>query len=341
MNSRTLIASILVALLAIASPVFASEITGTLTSGTGSTVPPNVGDRIVCFVFNDLNVFGSPIPHLTAADCPSAPSSGSGTLKIMKIVVGGAAQPSDFSMHIETGGSDISGSPQPGSASGTSYISLAPGSYTVSESGGPTNYSASFSGNCNGSGFVVVPTGMTLSCTITNTFSSGSGGGGDMNTTNGSLSGTVSSPSSSGGGSSGGLSGTVTSSPGGSLSGTVVAPSSGDGSSGTLSGTVVAPSSAGGGGGGGSSGNGGGGGGGGGVISGPLSVGYQVGGGGGGGGGTGGESAPGSVLGASTNVPNLPNTGAGGSASQTMFVLAFSAITSLFCMTYLVRRFRW
>src|SRR5665647_1847936 len=83
------------------------------------------GGDIVCFVFSTLNVFGEPIPQLDASGCPSAPPFGSGTLKVMKTVIGGAALPSDFSIHVKSGGDDIGsgpwGSPQPGSASGTSY----------------------------------------------------------------------------------------------------------------------------------------------------------------------------------------------------------------------------
>src|SRR5262249_25899638 len=62
------------------------------------------------------------------------------------------------------------GSPQPGSATGTSYSDLAAGAYTVSESGGPAGYTASFSGDCDQTGAVTLTAGDAKTCTITNTF---------------------------------------------------------------------------------------------------------------------------------------------------------------------------
>ena len=115
------------------------------------------------------------------------------------------------------------------------------------------------------------------------------------------------------------LSGTVTMSSGGSLSGTVVSPPGG----GTLSGSVVAPPSGGGGGGGGSSGGGGGG-------NGPPIAGT----------GGGGGSPGGSVLGASTDIPNVPNAGASGNAAGNLLTLTLSALAALSGLTYLTYRLR-
>src|SRR3989344_8359410 len=127
---------------------------------------------ILCLVYSELNIFGDPIPHLTADECDAPPPAGSGTLKVVKIVAGGgSASPSDFSLHVKSGGTDVGGSPQPGSVAGTSYVGLAPGEYTVSETG-PANYTASFIGACNSSGVVTVPDSLIpVVCTITNTFS--------------------------------------------------------------------------------------------------------------------------------------------------------------------------
>ena len=275
-------------------------------------VPPHLGKTIVCFVFSDLNMFGAPIPHLTASGCPATPPAGAGTLKVVKQVAGGTALASDFDMHVTQAGTDIAGSPQPGSPSGTSYIGLAAGSYAVSESGGPSGYSASFSGDCNTAGVVSVTASSSLTCSITNTFATSTLPGGG-HTTSGSLSGTV--VASTGGS----LTGAVATSSGGTLSGTVLDPGSG-----TLSGTVVAPSSSGGGGGGGGGGS-------------SVSSGGGSGGGsstGSGGGGAGAVPA-GQVLGASTSVPGVPNTGAGGDAAQTMLILLISALMALAGISYL------
>lgn len=136
-----------------------------------SVVPLGFGSQIVCSVFTWLDAQGRPIPHLLPNGCSETPPPGSGTLKVVKQVSGGTAVPSDFSIHIKAGESDISGSPQPGSASGTAYTGFPPGSYTVSETGGPANYTASFSGACNGSGVVDIAVGDIKTCTITNTFS--------------------------------------------------------------------------------------------------------------------------------------------------------------------------
>ncbi|HVY72997.1 MAG TPA: chitobiase/beta-hexosaminidase C-terminal domain-containing protein [Candidatus Paceibacterota bacterium] len=116
----------------------------------------------------------------------------------------------------------------------------------------------------------------------------------------------------------GSLSGSVTTSSSGSLSGIVTSSPGG-----TLTGTVSAPSS--GGGGGSSSGGGGGGGGGGGVITNPPGT---------DGGSTGGGG--GVVQGTSTtDIPGIPNTGAGGNALQTLALLVVSALLALGGIRYL------
>ena len=62
----------------------------------------------------------------------------------------------------------MSGSPQPGSETGTSYT-LTSGTYVVSESGGPSGYAfTGFSGDCDSSGNVTVVAGQTKTCTLTN-----------------------------------------------------------------------------------------------------------------------------------------------------------------------------
>lgn len=137
---------------------------------SASIVEPGLGSRIVCSVFTWLDAQGHPIPHLLPNGCPITPPPGSGTITVVKQVSGGSASASDFSIHIKAGGVDINGSPQPGSSSGTAYTGFPPGSYSVSETGGPATYTASFSGACNASGVVTIAVGDILTCTITNTF---------------------------------------------------------------------------------------------------------------------------------------------------------------------------
>src|SRR3989338_5371245 len=158
----------------VAASVFFAAILATFLGNQrlayASVVPPGLGSQIVCLVFTNLNIFGAPLPHLDGGDCPSSPPAESGSLKVVKTVSGGTASPADFQIHVASGSSDISGSPQAGSSSGTSYIGISPGTYTVSESGGPENYTASFSGDCDASGIAGVASGGAATCTITNTF---------------------------------------------------------------------------------------------------------------------------------------------------------------------------
>jgi hypothetical protein len=94
-----------------------------------------------------------------------------GTLTVIKHVVndnGGTATAGDWSIHVKSGSSEVTGSPQAGSESGTSYT-LNGGTYNVSETGGPSGYAfTGFSGDCDSSGTVTVVAGQTKTCTLTN-----------------------------------------------------------------------------------------------------------------------------------------------------------------------------
>ncbi|MEY4747016.1 MAG: hypothetical protein RLZZ416_65 [Candidatus Parcubacteria bacterium] len=136
-----------------------------------SVVEPGLGSRITCSVFTWLDAQGNPIPHLLPDGCSKTPPPGGGTLTVLKQVFGGSAAPENFSIHVLSNSADISGSPQAGSASGTTYTGFPPGSYTVSETGGPANYTPTFSGACNSSGVVTIAVGDIVTCTISNTFS--------------------------------------------------------------------------------------------------------------------------------------------------------------------------
>jgi uncharacterized repeat protein (TIGR01451 family) len=93
------------------------------------------------------------------------------TLRVIKHVVndsGGTAAASAWSLHVKSGASDVTGSPQAGSETGSVYTLTDGQSYDVSETGGPAGYAATFSGDCNSSGAVTVAAGTEKTCTITN-----------------------------------------------------------------------------------------------------------------------------------------------------------------------------
>ena len=92
-----------------------------------------------------------------------------GELVVVKHVVnddGGTAQAGDFNLHVQSGGVDVSGSPQAGSETGTTY-SLAPGTYSVSEDAF-AGYDAVVGGACDEGGQVTLAAGETKTCTLTN-----------------------------------------------------------------------------------------------------------------------------------------------------------------------------
>jgi hypothetical protein len=94
------------------------------------------------------------------------------TLHVIKQVMnngGGTAIASNFILHVENSGADVSGSPAAGTvAPGTSY-SLSAGTYVVSENVS-TSYMQSFSGACNSSGSVTLFANDNKTCTITNAY---------------------------------------------------------------------------------------------------------------------------------------------------------------------------
>jgi Prealbumin-like fold domain len=93
------------------------------------------------------------------------------SLRVIKHVVndnGGTKAAGDFTLHVKSSGSDVTGSPAAGSESGTLYT-LLPGTYVVSENSPPSGYSQTgFSGDCNSGGSVTVASGESKTCTITN-----------------------------------------------------------------------------------------------------------------------------------------------------------------------------
>jgi uncharacterized repeat protein (TIGR01451 family) len=80
---------------------------------------------------------------------------------------GGSKAAGDFTIHVTTGGLDVSGSPAAGSGSGTSYT-LLPGTYKVSE-GAVSGYNLTNISGCLADGSVTLSAGQTVTCTLTNT----------------------------------------------------------------------------------------------------------------------------------------------------------------------------
>jgi hypothetical protein len=104
---------------------------------------------------------GTPSCTITNTAKPSA-------LTVKKIVVGGAAQPSDFTLTVTDTTANTVLDSSPGSSSGHAVAGGVPAGhgYTVTESGAQTsNYNESDSAACTG----IAPANGTLTCTITNT----------------------------------------------------------------------------------------------------------------------------------------------------------------------------
>lgn len=101
---------------------------------------------------------------------PTCSAPALATLHVVKSVINvtGTAVASDFSVNVKTtGGSNVSGSPAPGTVlPGTSY-SLSAGSYIVSEAT-PVGYTQTFGADCPGGSVTLAP-GDDKTCTIINT----------------------------------------------------------------------------------------------------------------------------------------------------------------------------
>ena len=78
---------------------------------------------------------------------------------------GGEDQPADFSVRVTAAGADVAGSPQPGSATGTTYT-LVPGGFRVSADG-PNLYALTIGGACTAAGDVSLSENQAVTCTVT------------------------------------------------------------------------------------------------------------------------------------------------------------------------------
>jgi hypothetical protein len=79
---------------------------------------------------------------------------------------GGTRTPDQFTAHVRLGASDVKGSPQRGSATGTTYMLSAGSSYTVAPDA-VAGYGFAITGNCASNGTITLLEGQVRTCTIT------------------------------------------------------------------------------------------------------------------------------------------------------------------------------
>ena len=142
-----------------------SVMRGTIIDDSGVTLGSNVGwlGRALAFASTVTTAVDDVV---TAPACAPALA----TLRVVKQVVNkvsGTATSSDFALHVKLASVDVLGSPAAGTTTpGTLYM-LAAGSYVVSEVANPL-YTQSLSGDCDASGVVLLGSGESKTCTLTN-----------------------------------------------------------------------------------------------------------------------------------------------------------------------------
>ena len=103
------------------------------------------------------------------ATCTIMATDNPPTLRVFTTVVndnGGTLAPGNFLAHIRAGGTDVNGSPQTGTSTGTLYTLSAGVNYTISADA-VANYSLSVSGDCAANGTITLQLDQDRSCTIT------------------------------------------------------------------------------------------------------------------------------------------------------------------------------
>ncbi len=92
-----------------------------------------------------------------------------GSLTVIKNVVGGLATANQWKMHIHDSTGTDAVTPFDGAESPGVANALKPATYKVEESDGPSGYTLSYSGDCTSDGSVTIVSGQTKTCTLTNT----------------------------------------------------------------------------------------------------------------------------------------------------------------------------
>ena len=145
-------------------------------SGTPYVLPPAaytvVADDVPGYTFSltgDCAPDGSiTLPLQQARNCTVTANDVAPTLRVVTQVVndhGGATAPSGFTVHVKRAGTDVSGSPQPGSDTGTAYT-LTAGTHVVSADA-VSGYGSAISGDCAGDGSITLGIGDKRTCTVT------------------------------------------------------------------------------------------------------------------------------------------------------------------------------
>ncbi len=137
----------------------------TVTAVDDSDVEGSHTDSIILVVFtiNEASPWNADAidpPPLTVNITDNDPA----TLTVIKTVItddGGTASAGDWTMNVN--GTDVSNASFAGSETGV-MVTLDAGTYSVSESGGPSGYTMSLSADCSGT----IALGESLTCTITN-----------------------------------------------------------------------------------------------------------------------------------------------------------------------------
>lgn len=116
-----------------------------------------------------------------ARSVSAATLTGTGSVKITVVVSGGTARGSDFKQAISKKGS------RSGNVTGSGDLvtfNVSPGTYVISQKA-PSKYYATWSGDCNAKGEVVIAEGVQSNCTVTNSYGSKppTGGGSTGGTT--------------------------------------------------------------------------------------------------------------------------------------------------------------
>ena len=152
---------------------------GTNIDASGITVGSTVNWTGQALVFGGtVTTNADSITVPTSCVAPTNPA----TLHVIKLVIGGTAVPSDFTVSVQNASATVNLSAPGAAAPGTSY-SLGADTYTVGEVANAA-YTQSFTGACDASGTVALSAGQDAICTLVNTavsvpvvVSSGGGGG--------------------------------------------------------------------------------------------------------------------------------------------------------------------
>lgn len=144
---------------------------GLKTSWAGCTATVDVCPNIA----GDQSIVPAGMIIDSSGNCtyPIYPEGGSApVLRVVKQVIntgGGIKSPSDFTLHVKnSSNAEVAGSPFPGNSTGV-LLQTGTGTFSVSEDA-VSNYTRSFSGDCNASGRVTISAPIVYTCIVTNTY---------------------------------------------------------------------------------------------------------------------------------------------------------------------------